>query len=293
MESKTLSRPDRLRAAHDKLQAAVVQMVSGDDWKRMLRVISRFHKYSFNNHLMIFMQRPDATVVAGFSKWKSLGRPVKKGEKGIAIFAPCKYKKTIPDENDNEDSVQEIRGFRIVHVFDISQTEGQPVPNIDQFRPKLIEGDVPDALWEALSSQAREMGFSVVRRRKYTENGYCDFELREIGVRPDVSPAQAIKTMIHEIGHALLHKDSRGIREVQEIEVESVAFIVCDALGIDSADYSFPYIAVWAKGDCDLLMTTAERVTRCATQILSGLEKGAPTQHRRRKERFRDPVGRG
>jgi hypothetical protein len=118
METKTVSRNDRLKAAHDKLQAAVSQIISGDDWKRMLRVVSKFHKYSFNNHLMIFMQRPDATIVAGFNKWKSLGRFVKKGEKGIAIFAPCRYKTTVEDENGDEQNLHQIRGFRIVHVFD-------------------------------------------------------------------------------------------------------------------------------------------------------------------------------
>jgi hypothetical protein len=95
---------DKLRAAHEKLQQAVTEIASGDDWKRMLQVVSRFHRYSFNNHLMIFCQRPDATVVAGFNRWKSLGRFVKKGEKGIAIFAPCRYKTKVETEDGDEKS---------------------------------------------------------------------------------------------------------------------------------------------------------------------------------------------
>ena len=115
---------DKLRAAHDKLQDAIAEIVSGDDWKRFLKVASKFHRYSFNNHLMIFLQRPDATVVAGFNRWKSLGRFVKKGEKGIVIFAPCRYKRKIATDDGEEKTQEQIRGFRVVHVFDISQTEG-------------------------------------------------------------------------------------------------------------------------------------------------------------------------
>jgi hypothetical protein len=96
--TKTETRNDKLRAAHDKLMDAVAEIVSGDDWKRMLKTASKFHRYSFNNHLMIFLQRPDATVVAGFNRWKSLGRFVKKGEKGVAIFAPCKYRTKLETE---------------------------------------------------------------------------------------------------------------------------------------------------------------------------------------------------
>ena len=109
---------DKLRAAHDKLQEAVTAIASSEDWKRMLKVASKFHRYSFNNHLMIFLQRPDATVVAGFNRWNSLGRFVRKGEKGIAIFAPCRYRTKVEGDDGNEKSFQQIRGFRVVHVFD-------------------------------------------------------------------------------------------------------------------------------------------------------------------------------
>ncbi len=169
--TKTENRDDKLRAAHDKLQEAVAEIVSGDDWKRMLKVASKFHRYSFNNHLMIFLQRPDATVVAGFNRWKSLGRFVKKGEKGIAIFAPCKYKTTIEDESGDEQVIHSIRGFCIVHVFDISQTEGDELPDLDAVRPKLLDADAPEGIWDALVSQAEAAGFEVVRHRRGSENG--------------------------------------------------------------------------------------------------------------------------
>src|SRR5687767_10806987 len=118
---KTETRTDKLHAAHEKLQQAVAEITSGDDWQRMLQVASKFHSYSFNNQLMIFLQRPGATRVAGFRKWQELNRFVRKGEKGIQIFAPCRYKTRVDDDNGEEKTLQQLKGFRIVHVFDISQ----------------------------------------------------------------------------------------------------------------------------------------------------------------------------
>lgn len=265
---------DKLRAAHSKLQEAVAEIASGEDWKRMLQVAAKFHNYSFNNQLMIFLQRPDATVVAGFNRWKSLGRFVKKGEKGLAIFAPCKYKTKAEDDEGNDKSFQQVRGFRVVHVFDISQTDGDDLPDMDAVRPKLLCGDAPEGIWDALVTQANGAGYQVTRERRGSENGYCDFLNKKIAVRPDVAPAQALKTLIHELGHAILHSEGPVTsREVAETEVESVAYIVCDAIGLDTGDYSFPYIARWAGGSEDLIKGTAERVMRCAKHILTSLEK--------------------
>ena len=131
MPSKTASRNDKLQAAHERLQQAVESIVSGDDWQRMLKVASKFHRYSFNNHLMIYLQRPEATYVAGFRKWQELNRFVRKGEKGIAIFAPCKYRTKVETDDGDEKTLSQVRGFRVVHVFDISQTEGEPLADLD------------------------------------------------------------------------------------------------------------------------------------------------------------------
>lgn len=248
MQKTKVTRTERLRAAHEKLLQAVAEIASGEDWKRMLQVISKFHRYSFNNHLMIFLQRPDATIVAGFNRWKSLGRFVKKGEKGIGIFAPCRYKTKVETDLGDETSMQEIRGFRVVHVFDISQTEGDELPDLDAVRPKLLDGDAPQGIWDALVEHAASLGFEVVRDRRGSENGYCDFLKKTIAVRPNVSPAQGVKTLIHELGHALLHCEGPiKSREVAEVEVESVAYIVCNAIGLESGDYSFPYVTRWAE----------------------------------------------
>jgi DNA primase len=263
----------RLEGVHDKLQEAVQSIVTGEHWQRMLRTAAKFHRYSFNNHLMIFLQRPDATVVAGFNKWKSLGRFVKKGEKGIAIFAPCKYRTKIETDDGEVKTLQSIRGFRVVYVFDISQTEGDEIPDLDAVRPKLLDGDAPEGIWDALVAQAAAAGFDVIRDRRRTENGYCDFLKKEIAVRPDVAPAQGVKTLVHELAHALLHGDEVvRSREIQEVEVESVAYVVCDALGLDTNDYSFAYVARWSDDSVELVKDTAERVTGCAKMILSQLE---------------------
>ena len=270
---------DKLQAAHDKLQVAVAEIVSGDDWKRMLKVASNFHRYSFNNHLMIFCQRPDATLVAGFQKWKSMNRSVKKGEKGIAIFAPCAYKTKVEDDQGNEKTFKQLRGFRVVHVFDISQTEGEELPDLDAVRPRMLDGDAPEGIWEVLVAKAEAAGYEVIREQRQGENGYCDFLNKKIAVRPDVEPAQAVKTLVHELGHALLHGEELPTsREVAEVEVESVAYIVCDALGLDSSGYSFAYVARWSDGATELIKDTAERVIRCAKQILEGLEESEHEQ---------------
>ena len=285
---RTATKPDKLQEAHDRLTHAVESIVSGEDWQRMLKVASKFHRYSFNNQLMIFMQKPDATLVAGFNKWRSLNRIVRKGQKGIAIFAPCKYR-IKPDQNtevptaslasapsagnDERPKKMQLRGFRIVHVFDISQTDGEPIEDLEALRPKLLDGDAPEGIWDALVQQASDVGFEVIRHQKGNENGYCDFVKKEIAVRPDVSSAQAIKTLVHELGHTLLHGDDVArCREVQEVEVESVAYIVCDAIGLDTSDYSFTYVARWSDGDIDLLKETGERVVLCSKQILRTLE---------------------
>jgi antirestriction factor ArdC-like protein len=182
--------PARKNRPRTVLQQAFAEIASGDDWKRMLQVVSKFHRYSFNNHLMIFLQRPDATLVAGFNRWKTLGRFVKKGEKGIAIFAPCKYKTKVESDDDEEKSVQQVRGFRVVHVFDISQTEGEDLPDLDAVRPKLLDADAPEGIWDALVAQADAAGFEVIRNQRGNENGYCDFSSKQIAVRPDVSPGK-------------------------------------------------------------------------------------------------------
>ncbi len=168
--------------------------------------------------------------------------------------------------------MQSVRGFRVVYVFDISQTEGDEIEDLDAVRPQLLDEDAPEGIWDALVTQANAAGFEVIRDRKRSENGYCDFLKKEIAVRPDAASAQAVKTMVHELSHVLLHgSDLIGDRSRQEVEVESVAFIVLDALGMNSDSYSFPYVARWAGGDMEVIAETGARVVSCAKSILDQL----------------------
>lgn len=142
-----------------------------------------------------------------------------------------------------------------------------------QLAPSSWMARAPEGIWDALARHAGSIGYEVIRHQRGRENGYCDFLSKETAIRPDVSSAQAVKTLIHELGHALLHGEgSIRSREVAEVEVESVAFVVCQAIGLESGDYSFPYITRWAEGDTELLKTTAQRVTECAVGVLSILE---------------------
>jgi antirestriction protein ArdC len=135
---------EALTQAHERLTEAVQSIVPGEDWERMLRTAAKFHRYSFHNQLLIFLQRPDATLVAGFRRWQQLGCHVRKGEKGIAIFAPCSYRTKVETEDGEEQTLQSIRGFRVVYVFDISQSEGEELPDLDAVRPKLLDAAAPE-----------------------------------------------------------------------------------------------------------------------------------------------------
>jgi hypothetical protein len=160
-----------------------------------------------------------------------------------------------------------------------AETQPAGPRGFDAVRPKLLDGEAPDGIWDALVAQANAAGFEVIRNRRGSGNGYCDFLKKEIAVRPDVAPAQALKTLVHELAHALLHGDEVvRTREIQEVEVESVAYIVCDALGLDRSDYSFAYVARWSDGFAQLVKDTGGRVIGCAKQTLDGLKDSASNE---------------
>jgi antirestriction protein ArdC len=261
---------DRLNETHERLVEAIESLTSGEDWQRMLDLARRFHTYSANNVFLILSQRPDATRVAGYKTWGTLGRQVCKGEHGIAILAPCVYRARPVDESDERDRpelARVLRGFRVVHVFDVAQTEGERLPDV---APTLLEDDAPLALWGRLAEQLEAAGFSLVRGDCRPANGTTDYLARTVVVRDDLSAAQATKTLAHELAHTMLHDGSehRACRGVVETEAESVAYLVCQSAGITTDSYSFPYIARWSNGDLDVVRATAERVINCARAIL-------------------------
>ena len=260
-----------LEEIHDQLVAAVEGLVSSEQWRAMLEVSARFHSYSLNNQLLIYLQCPDATRVCGYRAWQRLGRQVRKGSRGIKILAPCRRRvSSTEDEDKNEvERIEILTGLRVVHVFDISQTDGEELPEV---APRRLTGKVSQRLIDALEQRVDEEGFTLRREAiaRSSRNGYADFERRLVVLREDLSGAQTAKTLIHELAHLLLHRDTDLCdRAVAEVEAESVAFVVASALGLDTSDYTFPYVARWGGGDAELVAATAQRVIAAARDLLA------------------------
>ena len=283
-------REDPLAKIHEQLTTAVAELARSDAWLRMLRVAARFPRYSPSNVLLIAVQRSEATNVAGLRVWNSLGRRVRKGEKGIGILAPCLYKgqqdmelpqqsALRPDDATAEIGQRMLRGFRVVHVFDVSQTDGEPLPEL---APSLLRGPAPQRLLESLASLVERDSYSLERGDCGGANGFTRFDERLIRIRDDVEPAQAAKTLAHEVGHVRAEHETRfmdqyrqsgACRGVVEVEAESIAFLVAASAGLDSSDYTVPYVAGWAGGNVELLKGTASRVLTVSRGIVddSGL----------------------
>ncbi len=263
---------DKVTEALDRLTAAVEGLASGEEWRRMLEVAARFHDYSPSNVLLILAQAPWATRVAGYRKWQELNRQVRKGEKGIAVLAPCRYRVKPADADvEDADRGEAVRGFRVVHLFDVSQTDGEPLPCLSA---PLLEGDAPATLWDRLAEQVAGAGFQLERGDCGGANGRTDFGARQVGVRADVEGAQAAKTLAHELGHVLLHGGAeygRGCRGRAEVEAESVAYLVCAGAGMATDAYSFPYVTMWSGGEPEVVRETAGRVVTAARAVLAGL----------------------
>jgi antirestriction protein ArdC len=261
------------------LEAGVTELVTSEDWARWLDQQARFHSYSFYNCHLIAWQCPEASRVAGYKTWQALGRQVRAGEKSIRILAPSKFKTT------GEDGVEQwaIRGFHTVGVFDISQTEGDELPEVCN----RLTGAAPADLFESLTSVAGGLGFRVdLRDIPGSTNGYCDVDEHLIAVERSNDPAQQAKTLIHELAHAILHAGEGASveRPVKELEAESTAYVVAQALGFDTSAYTFGYVAGWAGRDVsgkelvERIRRSGDRIHTASKQILEALED-ASTLH--------------
>ncbi len=261
------SKRDRLL---EELTTGIAELTTSERWQHFLDVQSRFHRYSFLNTLAIQLQRPDeATQVAGFHTWRRLGRRVRKGEKGIAILAPVVRRVRVEDDNgDKHVLVGAPTAFRVVHVFDVAQTDGEELPSICE----RLEGDDVSGAYARLVEVAHSLGYTV--EEDYlpdARNGDCNFAEHRIRVEVRNSEAQQVKTLAHEIAHAMLHEGFQD-RSLAELEAESVAFVVCRALGIESASYTFGYVAGWAGGGTEAIAAikaAGARIQRTADAILS------------------------
>ncbi|MDQ6876837.1 MAG: ArdC-like ssDNA-binding domain-containing protein [Candidatus Dormibacteraeota bacterium] len=265
----------------EQLRQGVATLTSTDQWAQWLRVQRRFHHYSWANSLLILMQRPDATRVAGYHTWKSVGRQVRKTERGIAILAPVIRRLRAEDEAEDKTDrvlVGHPAAFRLAWVFDIAQTDGEALPEV----VSRLTGDAGGSRFAELVQVAATLGYSVeVSELPGERNGDCTFELKRIRVREGLEPAQSVKTLAHELAHAILHGEadcSSLARSAAELEAESVAFVVCDDLGLDSSAYSFGYIATWAGcGDeaDKAISRSAQRINKTARSILELLDHGS------------------
>ena len=230
-----------------------------------LKAIGRFHRYSLHNVLLIALQKPNASYVAGFRTWNELGRFVKKGQKGILILAPIVRRKA---ENSDEDekASSRIAGFRPAYVFDVSQTDGQQLPQIGVVQGEPREFD--DGLRRFASAQniALEYSEDIAPARGTSYGG-------RIALLPGQSPAEEFSTFVHELAHELMHRGGRReqtSRQVRETEAEATAFVVCHAIGLETGSAAADYIQLW-NGDKETLMDSLTYIQKAASQMLAAL----------------------
>ncbi len=262
---------DKVAELISEIKKGVASIHTSEDWKKWLDFNSRFWAYSFHNQMLIAIQRPTATRVAGFHTWKDCNRHVKKGEKGIKILAPIIIKTAVKDEETGEEkTVKALRNFRVVTVFDVSQTEGEELPSIHS--PLL--GIAPSGVFDSLRNLIERKGYSVTFK-ELPEGlyGYVN-KSKQIVLRQGESEAQSLDTLCHEMSHAILgHVGSNTPRDDQELEAETSAWIICKNLGLETRQSSFAYLATWSAGrDRDTkLEKAAHRGCEVAREILGGL----------------------
>ena len=288
---------DKLKEITDRLEQGIAELFESERYKEYLRVMSKFHNYSFNNTLLIAMQKPDASLVAGFSSWKNnFGRNVMKGEKGIKIIAPSPFtvkqevEKTDPQTGKpvigkdgkpvTEEKEIKVPAYKVVSVFDVSQTEGRELPDI---AVDELTGDVDrfKDFFAALEQVSPvPVGFEKIEGGAH---GYYHLEEKRIAIDEGMSDLQTLKTAIHEIAHAKLHdidlnapkeeQKPRVDRRTREVEAERVAYTVCQHYGLDTSDYSFGYVAGWSSGkELAELRGSLETIRSTAAEMINAID---------------------
>ncbi|WP_196028922.1 YodL domain-containing protein [Longicatena caecimuris] len=288
---------EKLKEITDRLEQGISELFESDRYKEYLSVMSKFHNYSFNNTVLIAMQKPDASLIAGFNAWKNeFGRNVKRGEKGIRIIAPSPFKvKKEMEKIDpktqrpiigkdgkpvTEEKEVTIPAFKVVAVFDVSQTEGRELPNL---AVDALTGDVEkykDFFAALEKTSPVPIGFEKIEGGAH---GYYHLEEERIALNEGESQLQSLKTLIHEIAHAKLHsidlnipldeQPNRPDRRTREVEAESIAYTVCQHYGLDTSDYSFGYVAGWSSGkELTELKNSLETIRSTAAEIINSVD---------------------
>ena len=301
--SEKQSNKERIKEITAGIEKGIMELFESDRYRNYLTTMSRFHRYSLNNVMLIHAQRPNATLVAGFSKWKnSFGRHVKKGEKGIQILAPTPYKikvdkeKLDPDtklpmlDDEGKPITEEnevtIPMFKVVSVFDVAQTEGKPLPQISF----SLTGDVAqyEVFMEALRRTSQVP--ITIEPMEPGMDGYFHLEKQAIFLREGMSQVQTVCAAIHEMAHSRLHNyekmteladDGETLlvpgekdRNTEEVEAESISYAVCQYFGIETADNSFGYIASWSQGkELKELRASLETINKTSSELISGIEQ--------------------
>ena len=286
---------ERVAEITDKLENGIKDLVNGDNFKKYLATMSKFHNYSFNNTMLIAMQKPDASLVAGYNTWKNkFERSVNRGEKGIQIFAPSPYtirkEQTKLDKDtqlpvldkDGKPITEEIEvkipSFKVVSVFDVSQTNGKELPTLGADE---LTGNVKD--FEKFFAALKEVSPVPIEFEKIESGakGYFSRESQKIAINEGMSEVQTIKTAVHEIAHSKLHDralkksdidEKPKDRNTEEVEAESIAFTVCTHFGIDTSDYSFGYVASWGSGkDVPELKSSLETIRATSNELINSI----------------------
>lgn len=273
---------DRLAEMQARLAEGVAAIQSTDDWLRWLDFGKAFWSYSFNNLMLIMIQRPDATLVGGKGNcWdKKFGRKINQGERAIWILAPLLRNTSVEEREKNPLlGKQRLIGWKPVPVFDVAQTNGPDLP--EHPGVELLEGEAPVELATAMIKMLADAGFTFeygAMPAGYEEaNGITMFDTKHVIVKSGMSQAQTVKTIAHELGHVMLHapkqqeqRQAEGThcREDFEVEAESVAYLVLGAHGVDTDGYSFGYVAGWAGRNAAALHRSGERVMKTARKIL-------------------------
>jgi hypothetical protein len=274
-------RAERRQADRDRLEQAARALLSSEGWQRWVRVRSTngLSRYSFHNQLLIAMQRPDASYVAGFRAFLQLNRCVRKGECAIRILAPMSVRRREAEQAErsvtNESERPRRIVFRAVSVFDVSQTDGLPgtEPVSLESPSQPIQGDTHAHLLPALEQLAGELGYSVARRPlDGPADGWCDSQKREIVINDELPANAQVRVLVHEIAHALGVGYSDYGRRRAEVLVDTVTFIVCGAVGLDTSGSSVPYVAGWGEsGELDAIRGYAQTIDEIARRIEDSL----------------------
>lgn len=290
---------DRARELLQRLEEGVRGVMSSEGWREFLQAQAKFHHYSAGNVLLILSQDPHATRVAGFHTWREMGRFVKKGEHGIAILAPVFPKKEEKPEAGERTTVQEPASdgkvavdsgrvpvrFRVAHVFDVAQTEGEPLPQppIHELRGESEQAwHLIDRLTKFASSEGLRVSYAPAERMPRGARGYYEPGARAIVLQDGLSRNQRAKTLAHELAHHML-QHGRGRepgRPTEEAEAEGTAFVVCNHFGLDTSDYSFGYVATWSRdeGGVAIVKQASAAIQGTARDMIDGIERQAQQQ---------------